>query len=113
VVLVAQQRDVDLSETAVPPAGIRPRKQAVLGVGGREHDLCVARLKVGRALAEGDDLGGAHEGPRHGDEAQDEPLLGRRELREGDVCERRRQWWCGAVRVGWRLAGRLELGLGL
>lgn len=106
VVLVAQERNVDLAQPSIPPARVRPRKQTVLGVGGREHDLCVARLEVGGPLAEGDDLSRAHKGPRHGHEAQDEPLLGRGELREGEVCEAgvsvvaRRAWNGARARLG-------------
>lgn len=71
VILIAQQRDVDLAQPAVPPAGIRPRQQAVLAIGAREDDLRAAGGEIGGALAKGNDLGRAHEGPGHGHEAQD------------------------------------------
>ena len=66
------------------PCGSR----TVFRVGGGEDDLGVARLEVGSALAEGDDLGRAHEGPGHGHEAQDEPLLGGCVLGEAQICYR-------------------------
>jgi hypothetical protein len=81
VVLVRQQGDVDLAQAAILPACTGPCEQAVLGVCGREHDAGAACSEVGGPFAKGDDLGRADEGPRHRDEAEDEPLFGR-----GVVC---------------------------
>lgn len=86
VVLVAQQRDVDAAQAAVFPACIRPGQQAVLAIRAREDDLGAPCSEIAGAVAEGDDLGRAYEGPRHGHEAEDEPLLSRRILCEAAVC---------------------------
>ena len=69
VVLVAEQRDVDAAEAAVLLRCVGPRQQRVLRVGGCEDDAGAAGFKVGGAVAEGEDLGWAYEGPGHGDEA--------------------------------------------
>lgn len=97
VVLIGEQRDVNLAETTVSPGGIGPRQQTILAIGRGEDDLCVARLEVGGALGKGDDLGRAHEGPGHGDEAEHEPLLGAGVLGEGEVCG----GVLAGLRVGW------------
>jgi hypothetical protein len=71
MILVAQQRDVDLSQSAILPARVRPGQETVLAIGAREDDAGTSRCEVGGALAERYDLGRAHEGPGHGDEAED------------------------------------------
>lgn len=86
VVLVCVEWDVDGAETAVAAAGLRPGEERVLGVGGGEDDGGVAGFEVLDAVAEGDDFGGADEGPGHGDKAEDEPLLVVGVSLEGDVC---------------------------
>lgn len=86
VVLIAQEGDVDLAEAAIALAGVGPREEGVLRVGGGEDDLGAAVGEVLGAVAEGDDLGRAHERPGHGHEAQDEPLLVGGVLCEAAVC---------------------------
>lgn len=86
VVLVRQQRDVDLAQAAVLLRCVGPCEQRVLGVGRSEDNAGTAGLKVGCAVAEGKDLGRAHEGPGHGHEAEDEPLLVGGVLSEADIC---------------------------
>ena len=76
VVLVAQQRDVDLAQPAIFFACVGPRKQAVLAICAYEDDAGAAGGEIGGALTKSDDFGWAHEGPSHGDEAEDKPLLG-------------------------------------
>ncbi len=75
VVLVAQQGDVDLAESTIPLAGICPGQQAVFAICAGEDDAGAAGSKVGSAVAEGNDLGRADEGPGHGNESKDDPLL--------------------------------------
>jgi hypothetical protein len=87
VVLVAQQRDVDAAEPAVTRRCVVPRQQAVFGVCGREDDGRVAAAELWRGVAESDDLGRADECPGHGNEGEDEPLLGGGVSCEGEVCE--------------------------
>lgn len=60
--------------------------RTVFRVGGSEDDLGVAGLEVSGALAEGDDLGRAHEGPGHGHEAEDDPLVVRCVLAKAQIC---------------------------
>jgi hypothetical protein len=91
VVLVAQKRDVDVAEATVLLACGGPCKQAVLAVGTGEDDAGTAGGEVGSAVAEGEDLSGAHEGPGHGDEAQDNPLLLGCVVGEAEV------WWIVSV----------------
>jgi hypothetical protein len=87
VVLVRQQRDVDLAQAALLLRCVGPCEQRVLRVGRGEDDARAARFKVGSSVAEGEDLGWAHEGPGHGDEAKDQPLLVGGVLGEADVWE--------------------------
>ena len=75
MVLVAQKGNVDVAEATILLARGGPCKQAVLAVGAGEDDTGTAGGEVGSAVAEGEDLSRAHEGPGHGDEAQDNPLL--------------------------------------
>lgn len=86
VILVAQQWNVYLAQSAVSPARICPRQQTVFAIGACKDDLCAPRCKVAGALAEGDDLGRTYKGPGHGHEAEDEPLFRRRELCQAQVC---------------------------
>jgi hypothetical protein len=76
VVLVAQQRDVDLAQPAIFFTCVGPRKQAILAICACEDDAGAAGGEIGGAFTKSDDFGRAHEGPGHGDEAEDEPLLG-------------------------------------
>lgn len=85
VVLVREQGDVDLAQAAVFLCGVGPGQQGVFRVGGGEHDAGATRLEVRRPVAEGQDLGRAHKGPCHGDEAEDQPLLVGGVLGEAEV----------------------------
>lgn len=101
VVLVAQQRDVDLAQAAVLLGCAGPGQQRVLRVGGGEDDAGAARFKVGGAVAEGEDLGRAHKCPGHGHEAQDEPLLVGCVLSEAEICVAVSMWIACGVTCYW------------
>jgi hypothetical protein len=98
VVLVRQQRDVDLAQAALLLRRVGPCEQRVLRVGRGEDDARAARFKVGSAVAEGEDLGWAHEGPGHRDEAKDQPLLVGGVLGEADVWES--SVGCSPINIG-------------
>lgn len=76
VVLVAQQRDVDFAQASFLLACVCPSKQAILAVCAGEDDAGATGSEVGCAFTKGKDLGRANESPGHGDETEDEPLLG-------------------------------------
>jgi hypothetical protein len=78
VVLVAQQRDVDLAQPTVLFACVGPRKQAILAICACEDNAGATGCEIGGAFTKRDDFGRADESPGHGDEAEDEPLLGGR-----------------------------------
>lgn len=106
VVLVADQRDVDAAETAVLAGNGAPGEQAVLGVGRGESDGDATLVELLDGIAEGDDLSGADEGPRHGNEGKDEPLALGGVVGEADLCAvQARQT------IGSRLAGGLDADL--
>lgn len=86
VVLITEQRDVDLAQTSVPFTRIRPCQKTVLGIRACENDGGATGGEIGHAVAEGDDLGRTYEGPGHGYETEDEPLLGRGVGGEADFC---------------------------
>ena len=90
VALIAQQRQWHVSQTAILFRRIVPRQQTVLGVCGGEDDRAAACTEVWECVSEGDDFRGTDKGPSHGDEAEEEPLVGGGEGGEGDFCGGRR-----------------------
>lgn len=107
MVLVAEEGDVDASETSILAGGRGPRKQTVLGVDGGEDDGGTTLLELFGSFGVRNDFGGTEElrlatgwrcgkngekngnipdeSPGHGDEGQNEPLA--LVIRERDICK--------------------------
>ena len=77
VVAVANQRDMDASETAFHIRSGVPGSQAELGVGASEsHGTGAAVKEFLKAVTEGADFRGTDEGPCFREKDQDEPVVG-------------------------------------
>lgn len=75
VVAVTYQRYTDTAQPTLIHGHAVPGAQDVLRVCAHEEDGGVALREIRGAGVEGGDLAGADEGPGHGEECEDDPLL--------------------------------------